>query len=46
MHVGDNGLDKLLNSQINTLVVILVIQLMDEGIVQYLWVVFLLDFAM
>ena len=46
MHVGDNGLDKLLNSQINTLVVILVIQLMEEGIVQYLWVDFLLDFAM
>ena len=46
MHVGDNGLDKLLNSQINTLVVILVIQLMEEGIVQHLWVDFLLDFAM
>ena len=46
MHVGDNGLDKLLNSQINTLVVILVIQLMEEGIVQYLWVNFFFDFAM
>ena len=46
MHVGDNGLDKLLNSQINTLVVIWVIQLMEEGIVQYLRVDFLLDFSM
>ena len=45
MHVGDNGLDKLLNSQINTLVVILVIQLMEEGIVQYLGVDFLFNFA-
>ena len=45
MHVGDNGLDKLLNPQINILVVILVIQLMEEGIVQYLWVDFFLDFA-
>ena len=46
MHVGDDCLDKLLNSQVNAIVVIYVIQLVEEGIVQYLRVDFLLNFAM